>query len=179
MQIRETISRIRISARNAALRFLTPNEYYAVLAFLGLGAAVLLYRGGKVLWYLLYPASQPASYLSHTQRTDSIFAALSAASMVNDSTVFYDASSDERSLAGYESRVTSKTKVLPQAGSVSLNKATQAELMQLPGVGEVMSQRIIEYRTQRGSFRSLNELTNVHGIGRKKFEQMKIYLRLD
>ena len=55
-------------------------------------------------------------------------------------------------------------------GLVNINTATQTELMSLPGIGEVLAQRIIDYRTEHGDFHSVGELLNVSGIGEKKLE---------
>jgi competence protein ComEA len=52
---------------------------------------------------------------------------------------------------------------------VNLNTATEAQLEDLPGIGPVLAQRIIEYRTQHGPFRSVRDLLKVEGIGEKKF----------
>lgn len=56
---------------------------------------------------------------------------------------------------------------------VSLSTATAAELEALPGIGTVMSERIISWRTEHGGFGSVDELQNVAGIGPKVFEQLK------
>ncbi|WP_247673438.1 ComEA family DNA-binding protein [Micromonospora sp. C51] len=58
-------------------------------------------------------------------------------------------------------------------GRVNLNTATSAQLETLPGVGPVLAQRIIEYRDQRGGFRSIGDLRQVTGIGDARYEQLK------
>ncbi|MET7423085.1 ComEA family DNA-binding protein [Dactylosporangium sp. NPDC005555] len=58
-------------------------------------------------------------------------------------------------------------------GPVNLNTATIAELQTLPGIGEVLAQRIIEYRDRHGGFRAVTDLRQVEGIGDAKFAQLK------
>lgn len=58
-------------------------------------------------------------------------------------------------------------------GKVNLNSATSAELEALPGIGQVLAQRIVDYRTQHGPFRSVRDLLKVEGIGEKKFDSIK------
>ena len=48
---------------------------------------------------------------------------------------------------------------------VDLNTADEAVLRTLSGVGEVLAQRILDYRAEHGPFQSVDELTNVKGIG--------------
>ena len=50
-------------------------------------------------------------------------------------------------------------------GRVDLNTATAAELDTLPGIGPVLAERIVAYRTAEGPFRSVDELEDVPGIG--------------
>ncbi|MEU2245660.1 ComEA family DNA-binding protein [Streptomyces sp. NPDC019224] len=58
-------------------------------------------------------------------------------------------------------------------GPVSLNTATADQLEGLPGVGPVLAQHIVEYRTQHGGFRSVDELREVNGIGDRRFADLR------
>jgi competence ComEA-like helix-hairpin-helix protein len=55
---------------------------------------------------------------------------------------------------------------------VALNYADKEDLMTLPGIGDVLAQRILDYRNAHGKFSSVEELLNVEGIGQKRLEQM-------
>lgn len=61
---------------------------------------------------------------------------------------------------------------------LDLNTATAVQLDQLPGVGPVLAQRIVDYRTQHGGFRSVDELRQVSGIGAAKFGDLKSLVRV-
>ncbi|MEU6445397.1 ComEA family DNA-binding protein [Streptomyces sp. NPDC046979] len=63
------------------------------------------------------------------------------------------------------------------AAPVSLNTATPDQLDTLPGVGPVLAQHIIDYRTQRGGFRSVDELREVNGIGERRFADLRDLVR--
>ena len=54
--------------------------------------------------------------------------------------------------------------------SVNINTADTSELAQLPGIGEVLARRIIDYRRIHGAFTAPEQLTNVEGIGQGKLE---------
>jgi len=56
---------------------------------------------------------------------------------------------------------------------VDLNQGTLDELVSLPGIGQVLGQRIIEYRQIQGPFTSVEELKNVSGIGDKRMARLK------
>ena len=60
-----------------------------------------------------------------------------------------------------------------EPGSLDLNRATAQELTTLPGIGEVLAQRIVDYREAHGPFRSVEELIAVEGIGEGKLEKLR------
>ena len=59
------------------------------------------------------------------------------------------------------------------SGKVNINTATVSQLEELPGIGEVIAQRIVDYRTQHGPFKTVRDLLKVEGIGDKKFESIE------
>ncbi|MGC0332061.1 competence protein ComEA [Streptomyces sp. SAI-170] len=60
---------------------------------------------------------------------------------------------------------------------VFLSTATVEQLDGLPGVGPVLAQHIIDYRTQHGGFRSVDELREVNGIGERRFADLRDLVR--
>lgn len=63
-------------------------------------------------------------------------------------------------------------------GKVNINTATLEQLKTLPGIGEVLGQRILDYRAANGPFSSVSELLNVSGIGEKKLEGLLDYVTI-
>src|SRR5438046_2345235 len=61
---------------------------------------------------------------------------------------------------------------------VDLNRADRAELLQLPGVGPATADRLETYRRDRGPFRSVDELTRVHGIGATTLERLRPWVQV-
>ncbi len=58
-------------------------------------------------------------------------------------------------------------------GKVNINTATFDELVLIPGIGETMAQRIIDYRARKGGFTSVEDLVNVSGISLQKLEEIR------
>ena len=63
-------------------------------------------------------------------------------------------------------------------GVVNINSASAEQLALLPRVGEVVSQRIVDFRQQNCEFKSLEDMLLVRGIGEKSFDLIKPHITL-
>ena len=58
--------------------------------------------------------------------------------------------------------------IQPDVHPLNLNAASAEELTTLPGIGEALARRILDYRTENGPFQAVEDLLNVSGIGEAK-----------
>jgi competence protein ComEA len=71
---------------------------------------------------------------------------------------------------------------VPQAGQtasaqkIDVNRAELWLLEALPGIGEVLAQRIVDYRSENGPFRTTEDLVKVSGIGSATLEQIRGFI---
>lgn len=63
-------------------------------------------------------------------------------------------------------------------GKLNINSASADELMQIPGIGQTLSQRIVAYRQQNGKFNDIDELLNIKGIGEKLLQKIEQYISI-
>jgi competence protein ComEA len=76
-----------------------------------------------------------------------------------------------------QGKTTSRAAKAPVPSSpINLNTATEAQLESLPGIGAKAAQRILEFRQKNGSFKKIEDLMNVKGIGEKNFLKLKPYI---
>lgn len=61
---------------------------------------------------------------------------------------------------------------------IDLNSASDAELQTIPGIGEVLARRIIDYREANDGFRTVEELMDIKGIGEKTFAKIVDYVEV-
>lgn len=62
-------------------------------------------------------------------------------------------------------------------GRIDINTATLKQLMLLPGIGEILAGRILDYRTENGPFTDISDIMSVEGIGQAKFQQIQNYIK--
>ena len=67
-------------------------------------------------------------------------------------------------------------KKTPPTQPINLNTATATALTQLPGVGPSTAEKIIQYRTEHGKFKKIEDIKKVKSIGDKKFEKFKAFI---
>lgn len=56
---------------------------------------------------------------------------------------------------------------------VNINTANKEKLATLPGIGEGTAEKIIEYRSKTGKFKTIDEIKKIPGIGESKFKSLK------
>ncbi|MEO0122566.1 MAG: helix-hairpin-helix domain-containing protein [candidate division WOR-3 bacterium] len=61
---------------------------------------------------------------------------------------------------------------------ISINLASEEQLVMLPGIGPALAQRIVEFRENNGEFKKIEDIKKVKGVGEKLFEKIKSYIKL-
>ena len=61
---------------------------------------------------------------------------------------------------------------------ININTATSEELQELPGIGATTAEAIVEYREEKGPFKSKKDLLKVKGIGEKTYEEIKTMITI-
>ncbi|MBN1542419.1 helix-hairpin-helix domain-containing protein [candidate division KSB1 bacterium] len=62
---------------------------------------------------------------------------------------------------------------------VNINTASVRQLQTLVKIGPALAQRIVDYRKENGSFKTIEDIQNVRGIGRKTFDKIKDHITVD
>jgi len=65
------------------------------------------------------------------------------------------------------------------SGTVNINTATPEQLKMLPGIGEARAKAVVEMRKKRGGFKTVEELTDVKGIGDAALERLRPFIRTE
>ena len=152
-----------------------------LIAIILIGGAVFLYRQitpGGALKVTLAPAEEITVYVDGEVVNPGIYElpngarvanAIKAAGGFTDNAYLGGVDLEQRLSDGehihiYHVDVLSK---------VNINTANASLLETLPGIGEVLAQRIIDYRTEHGPFLSIEEIGNVEGVGEETYNDLK------
>lgn len=60
-----------------------------------------------------------------------------------------------------------------KGSAIDVNTADAEKLTELPGIGEALARRIVEYRKEHGPFKSIDDLLNVRGIGERMLDKLR------
>lgn len=74
--------------------------------------------------------------------------------------------------------ISNKSQAVEQSNLININSANASQLQGLNGIGEVLAQAIVEYRTKNGPFKKVEDIMKVSGIGEGKFNQIKEDIRI-
>jgi comEA protein len=64
----------------------------------------------------------------------------------------------------------------PPLKPININTANSTELQEVPGIGPVTADKILQMRKSYGAFKSVDDLLAVHGLGKKRLDKMRKYL---
>ena len=65
---------------------------------------------------------------------------------------------------------------VPDSEKLDINKATKEDFMKFDGIGEVIAERIIEYREENGGFNFIEDLQDVKGVSKNLYNRIKDYI---
>ena len=86
------------------------------------------------------------------------------------------AAQEQHTLEDAQSTDSAQAETSKEGGKVNINTASVSLLQTLPNIGEVLAQRIVDYRNENGSFTAIEDLMLVEGIGEGRLEQIREYI---
>jgi competence protein ComEA len=94
----------------------------------------------------------------------------------------FDYSAIDSTFAVFQKRLASDSIRPAESASnrvVNINSATKTELTSLPGIGDVLADRIIRQREEQGEFETIADLQKIKGISKKKFDKLKPFIAVE
>ncbi len=64
-------------------------------------------------------------------------------------------------------------------GKININTATEDQIELLPGIGPKLATEVLNYRTNNGNFKTIDDIKKVSGVGDKKFEKIKNFIMIE
>lgn len=120
--------------------------------------SIVLLAGVGIKYYKYFVPPSENQHFDYSQ-TDSIFEAKSKMLMADSSITDSSAYSLKK--------------------KININTASKKDLIDLPGIGEGMAERIILYRERKSPFKAIKDLKKIKGIGDKKFEKLKALIIIE
>ncbi len=150
---------------------LTSKEQKALLLL------VVIIAAGTLVQFLL-PHNIKSKQYDYTLQ-DSLFKALSADTLIETPQAPQETKTVPVTKKAEKHRAKKKAKPVKkslQQKSIEINSAGFQEFQALPGIGPKTAQRIVDYRNEHGSFKTLEELTKVKRIGSKTLQKISPYI---
>lgn len=126
----------------------------------------------KVTFGPVAASEAPLSKSSQAHRTAPSSGNVGAASAGSRGTV-------EGAGAEHSAKASSSTAKLAPGQQININTASASELEQLPGIGPTKAQAIVDYRTQNGNFKSIEDIEKVRGIKAGVFSKVKDHIKVE
>lgn len=101
------------------------------------------------------------------------------AQKLQDETVIYVAQKGEKITVVEEEKANNIATQGNSKGKINLNKADLSSLQTISGVGAKRAQDILDYRDSQGGFKTIDDLKNVSGIGKKTLEKLRQDVTID
>src|SRR4051794_30017562 len=67
----------------------------------------------------------------------------------------------------------------PSARRIDLNRADRTQLLQVPNIGPALAERIVKHREENGDFRSVDDLTQVKGVGPATLARLRPWVSVE
>lgn len=152
--------------------FFTKQEKLFIIFLLG----GILFGSGVKIYRVYYGSGAEAN--SNREKLEQTEAKIAEKSALIDSLLVEDVKNEipsKKENPGNSKSDKPKENLLAKA-SININTAQLEDLISLPYIGPVLAQRIIDYRSEHGPFRTLDEIREVKGIGIKKLNSIKPYI---
>ncbi|MCL2627527.1 MAG: helix-hairpin-helix domain-containing protein [Oscillospiraceae bacterium] len=147
------------------------------LAVLGITLAFILFMGGfftgrswsAVNIAAVAVAEQPPPVAVQTNQNPAGTASTNQSPMSTDNTNPQETQGSSKPESSENTQVSEPI----SDGRININTASKTQLKELPGIGDTLAERIIEYRTRNGSFSKIDDIRKVTGIGERRFEAIQ------